>query len=469
MAGGVGQGILEGLGEGLGDIGDRLHEKKLRELKDRDKQADDLTEQIKSMADNIAKMGGQNAPEAAPLVQQLKTTIDQHNALFPAHETPALLQRLKTLTGHKPGAPKPDVRASLTPEASMAAAPVQQNSVLQEMNDLKATRVAQGDSPEEAGKFVMDYFSRKYAGPKETPDEWSALQGDAGKPYKIGDKVFQNQSNKAGQTRQVELQGMPATALTDETKPKKPLTRNINSVTGGLDSIEDPNTGAFYTASSIPTAPPEIQQVWNDITGQVSVEQARKKAIEDERAKAAEERQTKQLQAAVDRQETGFKNLLDSKDYESAKKVVMTSDSDYQDALDRMSTMDKNQVDAKKGDQQAMLSLVANHIGMTLGAQKGARITRAAFDEAVSSAPWLDKVAAKWSSDGYLSGVTLAPEQMEQMVRLAREKVDVLKEHKRRVEDEYHDALNPRPPAGGPKSGKSDPQDEEILRLLKGK
>ena len=54
-----------------------------------------------------------------------------------------------------------------------------------------------------------------------------------------------------------------------------------------------------------------------------------------------------------------------------------------------MNTMDKNLKDALAGDQQAMLSLVANHIGMTLGAQKGARINQAVWNEAVESAPWL--------------------------------------------------------------------------------
>ena len=122
----------------------------------------------------------------------------------------------------------------------------------------------------------------------------------------------------------------------------------------------------------------------------------------------------------------GFKG---SKDYNDTKTA-------YEAAVDRTDTMDKNLQNAMQGDQQAMLSLVANHIGMTLGAQRGARITRAVWDEAISSTPWLAKVAAKWSNDGYLSGVTLAPEQMKQMVRLAHEKTQTLKEHIDRLDKE---------------------------------
>jgi hypothetical protein len=63
------------------------------------------------------------------------------------------------------------------------------------------------------------------------------------------------------------------------------------------------------------------------------------------------------------------------------------------------------------------------------------------------------------------------------MVRLAREKVDVLKDHKRRVEDEYHDALNPRPnapaapaagakPATAPAGGKKPANAAEYLKSI---
>lgn len=122
----------------------------------------------------------------------------------------------------------------------------------------------------------------------------------------------------------------------------------------------------------------------------------------------------------------GFKG---SKDYNDTKTA-------YEAAVDRTDTMDKNLQNGLQGDQQAMLSLVANHIGMTLGAQRGARITRAVWDEAISSTPWLAKVSAKFSDDGYLSGVTLAPEQMRQMVRLAHEKTQTLKDHLSRLDKE---------------------------------
>lgn len=87
----------------------------------------------------------------------------------------------------------------------------------------------------------------------------------------------------------------------------------------------------------------------------------------------------------------------------------------------RLAIMEHNLDSALRGDQQAMVSLVANHIGMTLGAQKGARINQAVWDEAIKSRPWLQGAQAKFDDRGYLSGVTLSPEQMHQMVDLAKE------------------------------------------------
>ena len=95
---------------------------------------------------------------------------------------------------------------------------------------------------------------------------------------------------------------------------------------------------------------------------------------------------------------------------------------------ERYNIMTKNLADwlpEKEGghnDQQAMLSLLANHLGMTMGLQKGARMNQAIIDEAASSQPWLAKIGAKFDKQGYLTGLTLGPDQMRSMVNLARER-----------------------------------------------
>jgi hypothetical protein len=93
------------------------------------------------------------------------------------------------------------------------------------------------------------------------------------------------------------------------------------------------------------------------------------------------------------------------------------------DSAERFNVMTNNYEDAVKNhDQQAMLSLLANHLGMTMGLQKGARMTRDIIREAEQSRPWLQGLEAKFDKDGYLTGVNLTPQQMRQMVNLGRER-----------------------------------------------
>lgn len=95
----------------------------------------------------------------------------------------------------------------------------------------------------------------------------------------------------------------------------------------------------------------------------------------------------------------------------------------YQDSQSRYDIMEQNVIAGKQGDQQAMLSLLANHLGMTMGLAKGARINQAIINEAQQSAPWLGRIQARFDDRGYLSGIVLTPEQMDQMVDLARNRV----------------------------------------------
>lgn len=92
-----------------------------------------------------------------------------------------------------------------------------------------------------------------------------------------------------------------------------------------------------------------------------------------------------------------------------------------QDADTRLSRMEASYQKGLQGDQQAMLALLTDHIGMTLGLQKGARITKDILNEATASMPWLEKIGAAFDDRGYLSGVKLGPEQMKQMLSLGYE------------------------------------------------
>lgn len=116
----------------------------------------------------------------------------------------------------------------------------------------------------------------------------------------------------------------------------------------------------------------------------------------------------------------GQKNLVPIEP--EAAKQIGTNLEGAREADTRLETMAQNYKDGLTGNQQAMLSLLANHIGMTLGLQRGARITQAIYNEAMASAPILGRLEAHFDDRGYLSGVVLTPEQMKQMMELADQK-----------------------------------------------
>lgn len=105
-----GYGIGTGIGEGISQFTQNFMAARQARNLERDLRADKFEQQAKDIAANIQKLGGPNAKEAAPYLQQLRDVVGQHNALFPPHETPALIQRIQRSFGGHPGAPRPDIR-----------------------------------------------------------------------------------------------------------------------------------------------------------------------------------------------------------------------------------------------------------------------------------------------------------------------------------------------------------------------
>lgn len=140
-----------------------------------------------------------------------------------------------------------------------------------------------------------------------------------------------------------------------------------------------------------------------------------------ESANRAHSQHTKET---VDQQARSFaqaNEMFNKKDTAEREKDVRKQYDTARDADERLDRMKASYTKGLKGDQQAMLALLTDHIGMTLGMQKGARITKDILNEATQSQPWLSKIGAKFDDRGYLSGVALGPDQMRQMLDLGYE------------------------------------------------
>ena len=161
------------------------------------------------------------------------------------------------------------------------------------------------------------------------------------------------------------------------------------------------------------------------------------RAMEDQKEGNREDLEDKkqtgrmQLQMARSRAQAAMTRMRQT--MKSIPGPVAKSFDSFQDSQSRMDVMqDAYEKATKKGDQQAMLNLLANHLGMTMGLQKNSRITRDIIREAQESGYLTERIEAHFDKDGYMTGVVLTPRQMEQMVDLAETR---LNEDARKVSD----------------------------------
>lgn len=80
----------------------------------------------------------------------------------------------------------------------------------------------------------------------------------------------------------------------------------------------------------------------------------------------------------------------------------------------RYAEMVQQKQEAEKGSSQADVALLFNHMAMTIGAVKGARLNNAEIQRAISARPWLEGLVARYRAG--VKGPFLSPEQREYML-----------------------------------------------------
>jgi hypothetical protein len=458
MAGyGTGEGIGVGIGQGLSTIGQALAQHANRVRSDRDSQAVELLNQAKSIAANRAQIAAVNPQDEkiAALDKQGQDLVGQANALYQPHEKGQVAQLFSKVFGG--GQPKTATPAPgrYNWNAISAASPVQSAPPnADKMADIRKAYKATFNrdmTDEEAQKF----FAHVYGG--------APLEPKADAPTKYQPQLTETtdaQGKKHYFRVPLEAGGKPEEVNFDGGIVTPRVAPRVVKVSGEEQLLKD-----LYGDTPTPQQRLEVHQKWTgagaDTVGThiIQVPQpdgtiksyevtttshkalpgvsgpapAGSKPAAPTTGKPATGSASIPQNAGQARSKMKEIGVTGGKVDTQAAKSTADSEREYQSAIDRTKTMDSNLRDALTGDQQAMLSLVANHIGMTLGAQKGSRINKAVWEEAIQSTPWLARMGAKFNSNGYLSGVTLAPEQMRQMVKLAHEKEDVLRQHVERV------------------------------------
>ena len=434
------------------------HEEATRALRER--KADEIETAIKNIqARGSLPPGQQGYIPPEQMQKELTAAQQQLSGLYQPHEGPDLLKRIKGIFEKKPAAQtgaQPALHPGMTLDEVLAAggpAPTTAQSKADLSGQVdefkKAWKDATGQDP--APDVMKEFISKKggIAGQEEKDKPLKQQYKDAGLSDEDADKAVRIHFG-----------------LQPKSVPPKPMKKSsLDTNTDTVTKYNEDGTSSTW-ARNDPDQPDDVAKLF---AGRKGVN-AEKKA----------EQQTK-FDQSIARQDHALGLAMQRGDHAAAKRIVNTAKSDLLSAQERVETMDKNKKDALAGNQQAMLSLVANHIGMTLGAQKGARITRAVWDEAMESAPWLDTQAAKWFHtdengdhifDGFKGGVTLTADQINQMVDLAHQKVGTLETHAKKVEDTFQEDLGgakKKTDTAAPTTAAPDltPEEKKIQELLK--
>lgn len=409
-------------------------ERRAGAAKVRDLKVDEIEQAIKGIQANT-----QLSPEEK--AYKISEAHKQLTGLYQPHEGPDLIKRLRRLAGHKEAAPA-------NPSASVPTG---------------ATKIGDATIPSETrhvqlrpGMTLEEVLASGSAQPTMRTISNKPERGADDKWYVIQEDSQGNVSRKEipGYTEESRKQELIRQGYTEEEADKimrieggleakavathKPLVYNEKT-----DDVYDPEENITYPRSSL-NDPNTPQAVRDKFEGQARVQEEKQRTKEQFAERRFAERAKLQQNAIAAR--------FDAGDYVGGRRELNKVKTELVAAQSRMDTMDENATDAMNGNQQAMLSLVANHIGMTLGAQKGARITRAVWDEAMQSAPWLDtKIARFFSVDPAtgdrtllqpLSGVVLTPDQIKQMTQLAHQKVDILQKTVSNTEKTFKNELS---------------------------
>jgi hypothetical protein len=453
----------------IGELGKEAHEKRQKaeaektEAKraERERKADEIESAIKNIQSRGALQPGQPgylAPD--DLKKELAGAQQQLSGLYEPHEGPALMDRLKKVFQKLPGVPKPAGGPVLKPGMTL--------------DDVLAAGSPAPAQPK-PGKVIGNPFPET---DKQTGEQkWSVMEEDENGGF--------SKKMLPGYTQETRKQELVRAGYTEEEASK------IMRIEGKLDSPAAPTRKGYKYD-------PATDEVVNQDTGErftrddvssgiggetvARMFEGQKKVDTQKKADKKAEQKTK-FEQSLERQTHGFELAVARGDHAAANRYLASTKNDLVQARGRAETMDTNEKEALAGNQQAMLSLVANHIGMTLGGQKGARITRAVWDEAIESAPWLDQKISKWFHtdengdkifDGYKGGVTLTKDQIEQMVGLAHEKVTTLDHQVSNMQTEFQSELGGKTPAAKPSAAppaaaptQLTPEEQDIINKLK--
>jgi len=205
-----------------------------------------------------------------------------------------------------------------------------------------------------------------------------------------------------------------------------------------LMALKDPLTNKTYTAADYATMPPEMQKSWDSYN----------KSLQDEEQRI-ENRETRRLAQQTQLQTQALQNFIQKGAIDEARKTVAPlrsslnklNDSVQQDEM-RYELMKKVWQDVQKNPENIGsfdAALAAFHMGMTVGQVKGMRTGKdmVKFHVAARSLPEDMQVAF----DHWMNGAELSPQQRQNFVELAEEKMQTDRQALANLRTQYNQGI----------------------------
>lgn len=159
--------------------------------------------------------------------------------------------------------------------------------------------------------------------------------------------------------------------------------------------------------------------------------------------------------------------------YKNLTKQATDAKKNFNDAATNLKTMLSTAKSAQEGNGPAQVGILSAYLKTIVGgAGSGVRINQAEWKAAQGTRPFLQGVQAKFSPAGYMTGVTLSPSQVDQMVKEVQAKAVALHSTAQSAEKAAQDQLAADIAAGKSSTNQAPkPQsshlDDEILNLVK--
>ena len=407
-------------------------ERRAGEAKVRDLKADELEQAIKGIQSDTKLSPEEKAYRIGEAHKQL-------TGLYQPHEGPDLLKRLRKLAGHK--------EKTATPSAAVPTGEIKVGDATIP-SETKHVQLRPGMTLEEvlAGTSTQQTFKTLDKPTRGADGKWYVTQEDAqGNISRKEVPGYSVESRKQELIRDgyTEEEAEKIMRIEGGIEAKVTAAHKGMKYDAATDEVVDQDSGDRYSRDDLnkKETPEVVRHMFEGAT-----------RTQDKKQTDKEQFALRRFNERLQLQRNAIAARFDAGDYVGGRRELNKVKAELVAAQSRMDTMDENATDALNGNQQAMLSLVANHIGMTLGAQKGARITRAVWDEAMQSAQWLDtKIARFFHVDPQtgdrtllepLSGVVLTPDQIKQMTQLAHQKVDILQKTVKNTETTFKSELS---------------------------